>query len=367
MNNTISNWNGTDYRSIYLRQLKENPIYFDQDLNTWIVYSYAHCKTILHHSDALVPELPVNDKLNEKGRLLINKMVRLSNGEQHHAFRAAAMTVFQKLKNASTGQLLKELLADVSTTDGFDWVEVVAKQLPIRLILKGLDFDNEDSNYIAANLQSLARIMLPNKTERDIQLLNPVVEVVYYLAEKYACRLGLLTGENEMDEMAICNLIGLFIQSYDAGRGLLCNSLLNRTKCTSGNGTDWKKLVNETLRYDPPVHNTRRVAARDISIGGQTIKERDTVMVVLAAANLDDSVFIKPDEFDVMRSNNHEHLTFGLGGHNCVAKYFCIDMAVDVCRFIADNYPRIRILQKEFIYEPQLNVRLVKQLMVGLS
>src|ERR1700733_8590048 len=109
MNNTILSWEGTDYRSIYLRQLKENPLYFDLNLNVWVTYSYAHCKTILQHPDALVPELP--DKLNEKGRLLRSKMARLSNGEQHAGSRAAAMTVFQKLKEVSTGRILRGLLA----------------------------------------------------------------------------------------------------------------------------------------------------------------------------------------------------------------------------------------------------------------
>ena len=71
MNNTILDWNGTDYQSIYLRQLKENPVYYDDSLKLWVIYSYAYCKTILQHADALIPKLPVNDILNEKGKLLI--------------------------------------------------------------------------------------------------------------------------------------------------------------------------------------------------------------------------------------------------------------------------------------------------------
>ena len=90
-------------------------------------------------------------------------------------------------------------------------------------------------------------------------------------------------------------------------------------------------------------------------------------MVALAAANLDDAVFADANRFDLTRGNSGQHLTFGTGGHNCLAKYFCIDMAVDVCRFLAENYGQIHILQKEFTYEPQLNVRLVKQLMINIS
>jgi cytochrome P450 len=367
MNNTILSWDGTDQHAIYQWQLKENPLYYNTHLKIWVAYSYAHCKAILEHADAHIPKLAVNEALNEKAKLLIDKMARLSNGEQHFASRAAAMAVFEKIKQVAAGEILKELLNKVSTEAGFDWVETVGKQLPARLISAGLAFDEADSNYIAENLQTLVRIMLPNNTGQDIERLNPVVETVYNLAEKYAGRAGLLNGEKDWDEAIICNLVSLFIQCYDAGRGLLCNALQNMAKYADHKSTDWRLLINENLRYDPPVHNTRRIAARDIVIDGQTIKAGEIIMVVLAAANLDDAVFADPNRFDLTRENSDRHLTFGTGGHNCLAKYFCIDIAVEACRFLAENYRQIDILQKEFTYEPQLNVRLVKELRIRFS
>jgi cytochrome P450 len=311
--------------------------------------------------------LPVNEALNEKARILIGKMTRLSNGEQHFVSRAAAMAVFEKIKQVAAGEILKDILGNVSTDAGFDWVETVGKQLPVRLILAGFDFDQVDSNYIAENLPTLVQIMLPNNTGPGIERLNAVVETVYNLVEKYAGLTGLLNGERDWGEAVICNITGLFIQCYDAGRGLLCNALLNMAYYADDKSTDWRPLINETLRYDPPVHYTRRVAARDMVINGQTIKTGEIIMVVLAAANLDDAVFADAGRFDLARGNSDRHLTFGAGGHNCLAKYFCMDMAVDVCRFLAENYRWINILQKEFTYEPQLNLRLVKQLMVSIS
>ena len=367
MNNTILSWNETDHRAVYSRQLNENPLWYDVNLHTWVAYSYAHCEFILKHTAAFIPPPVMDYALSEKGKLLLKSMARLSNGEHHDASRAAAIMIFVKIKQAPAASILKELLNGIMTEGGFDWVHVVAKQLPARLLLTGLDFDNNDSNYVAENLKDIVRIMLPNKSGQDIQKLNPVVGNVYRMAEKYAGILGLLTGEKQTNELIICNVVGLFIQCYDAGRGLLCNSLLNLVKYGAGRKTDWNKLVTETLRYDPPVHNTRRIAVNDISIGRHTIKAGETILVVLAAANLDENVFANPHQFDLMRGNNDLHLTFGLGGHNCLAKHFCIDMAADICMFLAGNFSRIQILQKEFTYEPQLNVRLVKQLMVSFS
>lgn len=360
-------WNETDHRAIYSRQLNENPLWYDVNLHTWAAYGYAHCKFILQHEAAFIPPPVVEDTLSEKGTLLLKSMARLSNGEHHDASRTAAMALFAKIKRAPVALILKELLNGIMTGDGFDWVDVVAKQLPVRLLLTGLDFNDNDSNYVAENLKDLVRIMLPNKSGQDIQKLNPLVDNVYRMAEKYAGTMGLLTGGKQTNELIICNLLGLFIQSYDAGRGLLCNSLLNLVKYGAGRKSDWNKLVMETLRYDPPVHNTRRIAVNDISIDGQTIKAGEIILIVLAAANMDEKVFANPSQFDLTRENNVQHLTFGLGGHNCLAKYFCVDMAAEVCTFLAGNFSRIQILQKEFTYEPQLNVRLVKQLMVSFS
>ncbi len=367
MNNTILNWNEVDHRAIYSRQLKENPLYYDRNLNAWVVYSYEHCKTILQHADALIPPPLIEGAFSENGKLLLKSMARLSNGGQHDTSRAAAMAVFAKIKLVSAGMILKDILDGIPTGDDFDWVDAVAKQLPVRLLLKGLDFNADDSKYVAENLKNLVSIMLPNKTDHDIQWLNPVVDIVYQVAEKYTGILRMLTGEKQTNEVVISNLIGLFIQCYDAGRGLLCNSLLNMVKYKGNKITGWNKLVDETLRHDPPVHNTRRLAATDIAIGGQTIKAGETILVVLAAANLDENVFTNPAQFDLTRGNNDQHLTFGLGGHNCLAKHLCIDMAADVCRFLEENYGHIQILQREFTYETQLNVRLVKQLMISLK
>jgi len=44
-----------------------------------------------------------------------------------------------------------------------------------------------------------------------------------------------------------------------------------------------------------------------------------------------------------------------------------IGMAAATCEFLMKRYQHIEILQKEFNYEPKLNVRLIRRLMVSLS
>jgi cytochrome P450 len=254
----------------------------------------------------------------------------------------------------------------------FDWVETIGRRLPAQIILRGLNFNEADSEFVISNLATLVRIMSPNKTEEDIRLINPVVNCFYEITEKYIIASGFANGNNQATELMICNLIGLFIQCYDAGQGLISNTFLslvaNRGLPRQANDPGfYEKLVTETLRWDPPVHNTRRIAVKDIRLNGQTIRTGETILIVLAAANLDPIQFKDPEEFDINRNNNDQHLTFGMGGHNCIAKYLCINLAAQTCSFLMNNYKTISVNQTEFYYEPALNVRLMKELMIILT
>jgi cytochrome P450 len=85
----------------------------------------------------------------------------------------------------------------------------------------------------------------------------------------------------------------------------------------SGTG-DWRNAVEETLRYDSPVQNTARHAAREVEIRGTTVRRWQVVAVMLAAANRDPAVFADPARYDVTRANARDHLAFSAGAHYCL-------------------------------------------------
>jgi cytochrome P450 len=60
-----------------------------------------------------------------------------------------------------------------------------------------------------------------------------------------------------------------------------------------------------------------RVALADFEIGGQQIKAGDYVVMAYASANRDEDVWERPDEFDVTRSFDKDHQSFGYGEHSC--------------------------------------------------
>jgi methyl-branched lipid omega-hydroxylase len=76
--------------------------------------------------------------------------------------------------------------------------------------------------------------------------------------------------------------------------------------------------VEEIVRWATPVMHFRRTAARDITIGDQTIKEGDKVVMWYNAANRDERKFTDPYRFDITREPN-EHVGYGGGGpHFCL-------------------------------------------------
>jgi cytochrome P450 len=75
--------------------------------------------------------------------------------------------------------------------------------------------------------------------------------------------------------------------------------------------------VEESLRYDPPVHTHIRFAAADTELAGVGIPRGTPVYVVLGAGNYDPAKFKDPESFDIRRHPN-DHLSFGEGIHFCI-------------------------------------------------
>lgn len=75
--------------------------------------------------------------------------------------------------------------------------------------------------------------------------------------------------------------------------------------------------VEEALRYYAPFPATFRRTTRDVELGGATIPANTRVLVFLASANRDESVFEDPDTFRLDRAQNR-HVAFGMGIHYCV-------------------------------------------------
>jgi len=366
---------------LYKTMLENHPIYWDELNQIWAIYSYEDCISILKNPKAQIPAINQNNaqKLNKYALEILNNLTRLSNGKQHEISKEIAMLLFSKMKSVDINKIISQLIENNLVENEIDWVHSVCKKLPVLAVLKSFDFEENDCDFILSKIESLVKIMLPQKTKEQVKSINEISENIFLIVGK---RLSLYFPESlfskisesnalsldEIKTISISNLIGLFIQSYDAGRGILSNSLLQiLNNKTLSNKTEIQKSVIETLRFDPPIHNTRRIANKDMTIGESLIKKNDSILIVLASANRDLEKFENAIYFDIERNNNNENLTFGIGGHMCLAKHFSIQLATDALWFLFDKYKSINLLENNIEYELMINARLPKKIWISLQ
>lgn len=366
---------------LYENMRNQNAVYWDEPNKIWAIYSYKHCVEILKNSKAHIPTVnPDNiQKLNEHALDILNNLTRLSNGVQHEMAREISTMLFSKMKSAEISPVITALIQNVLIDNKIDWVNSVSKKLPILILLKSFNFNEDDSNFISKNIETIVKIMLPKKTDEEVDSINEISEDLFLRIKKHLSILILESSlfniaekykisSSQIIKITASNLIGLFIQSYDAGCGILSNSLLQIIQNkTFSNKEAIEKSVIETVRFDPPIQNTRRIATEDFLIGESLIKKNDLILIVLASANRDSEKFKNPTTFDIERNNNIENLTFGIGGHMCLAKYFSIQLATEALSLLFDKYKTITILESNIQYEPMINARLPKNIWLSIQ
>ncbi len=76
------------------------------------------------------------------------------------------------------------------------------------------------------------------------------------------------------------------------------------------------KIVEETLRCDPPIHLEARTTTEEVEVDGVKIPAHSQVALVYASGNHDEAKFKNPEQFDLGRDAS-QHLAFGHGIHTC--------------------------------------------------
>jgi cytochrome P450 len=104
----------------------------------------------------------------------------------------------------------------------------------------------------------------------------------------------------------------------------------------------WPNAVEEILRLDSPVQLTVRKALNDVELAGRQIKRGDVVLLYLAAANRDPSVFPDPHRFDIERPNAGKHLAFSGGRHFCLGAALARAEGEVGLRAFFDRFPDVR-------------------------
>ncbi|YAL83185.1 cytochrome P450 [Dermacoccaceae bacterium W4C1] len=276
-------------------------------------------------------------------------------------FTARAVEGLRPRIEARAGELLDQL--ESRRSGPVDLVETFCSQLPVMVIAEILGVPDAERGYVlelgegaAASLDmglGLGQFRSVEKALGDFdQWLDTHLE---HLRRNPGPDLmsALATSQDEEGGMSLSELkstAGLVLAAgFETTVNLLGNAivLLNRfpeQRQAARDGDAWGGVVDETLRFNPPVLLTARTSLRDTDVCGNAVAANSMVTTVLAAANRDPEVFADPDDYLVTRENARDHLAFGGGRHYCLGAALARMESEIGLRMLDERFPNLTLL-----------------------
>ena len=163
------------------------------------------------------------------------------------------------------------------------------------------------------------------------------------LAEAAASASGLGPGE------IVSNAAVLMFGGIETTEGMITNAVLHllsqpgQLRLVLDHPGLVPDAIEESLRLEPAAAVVDRYAARDVTVGGASIRRGDLVTVSIAGAGRDPAVFPDPDTFDVRRENARLHLAFAHGPHFCLGVHLARLEAHAAVRAVLGALPGLRL------------------------
>jgi cytochrome P450 len=260
------------------------------------------------------------------------------------AFSQRAVALYQDFVETLTEYVVNEQRIDeIGNYDlGItDFVESVAKQVPIRVLARIMGLPEADLDLFIDLGDRLIANTDPDITDvvwgrddtdayREYPFRSPYGKQLWDLGRKVIKAphvddvLGRILGAG-LSETDLDNLFSIMvIAGNETTRIAIAQGVLAFAQFPD----QWDRLrkdpglldsaTDEVMRWTCPTHFMRRTAAKDTTLGGQDMRAGDKVILWYVSGNRDEEEFADPDTFDIARDPNR-HLSFGRGGpHLCL-------------------------------------------------
>ena len=282
---------------------------------------------------------PIRDRITDTHRPFIFR-----DPPDHDSLRANVMHQFSiprvRRMRERSDQLVAELLRKRSDAREIDLVDDLAYPLPVTVICELLGIPSEDEPKFHGWATQLATALEPDSLGDDaIRAKNSDTfdEISSYMsglikAKRRDPQDDMLSGlANEAapetkrmgDYDVIATAILMLVAGHETTVNLITNGMLTLLRCPQelqrlrDDPGRAPRLVEELLRFEPPVHFRLRKALAEIRIADTTIPRGADIVLLLASGNRDPAMFRDPDRFDPDRPDNR-HLGFGGSLHYCV-------------------------------------------------
>ena len=201
-------------------------------------------------------------------------------------------------------QRVSDILDDLPVGEAFNWVDKVSINLTTQMLATIFDFPFEDRHKLwhqrknnPPDTMDLISLLATNPNTRDM-----VDDPMEYLGN-----VGLLiVGGNDTTRNSI------------TGGVLALNQNPGEYAKLKADPSLIPSMVSEVIRWQTPLIHMRRIATRDVELGGKTIRQGDKVVMWYLSGNHDETAIERPNEFIIDRKNPRYHLSFGFGIHRCM-------------------------------------------------
>jgi cytochrome P450 len=272
------------------------------------------------------------------------------------------------------------MLDRVAESGRFDAVDDLAHPLPVNVICRLLGVPIEDDAEFSHASALLAQALDPffaatgapaAGMDERIAAGQWLRGYLHDLIDQRRARPGddlmsrLIAVEESGDQLAEDEIASTCMLLLIAGHETTVNLIANSMLAMLREPAQWAALaadpqrasavVEETLRYDPPVHLVVRIAGEDMSIGGTAVAEGDSMLLLLGAAQHDEAEFDQPALFNPDRQA-FRHLSFGRGLHFCLGAPLARLEATVALSAVTSRFPDAR-LAGEPVYKPNVTLR----------
>ncbi|MFE2418937.1 cytochrome P450 [Streptomyces hokutonensis] len=202
--------------------------------------------------------------------------------------------------------------------------------------------------YVIADLMGIAESRLPRLKElfeKFFSTQTPPAEVIATLTELAGIMAATVAakraepgddltsaliaasedGDHLTDEEIVSTLQLMVAAGHETTISLIVNAVVNLSKhpvqraLVLAGEADWSSVVEETLRHSTPTsHVLIRFATEDVQVGDKVLPAGDALIVSYAAIGRDEQAHgPTAGEFDITRTSENRHISFGHGPHVC--------------------------------------------------
>ena len=235
----------------------------------------------------------------------------------------------------------RRIVAEAAPTGGGDFVELIAKRLPLVTISDMIGVPEADRERVVA-----AADLLVTTTDPEVFGERSPIEVVgeaLWTLTTFATELAaereskpgddlmtaLVRAEIDGERLTHAEIAAFFVLLSVAGNDTTRHTTSHAMRALTVNPDQRALLmqnlderlpaaVEEFVRWASPVMTFRRTTTREVELHGEQLPAGEKVVLFYSSANRDESAFADPWRFDITRDPNR-HLGFGGGGpHYCL-------------------------------------------------